>query len=80
MKTKVDIRKHILVPNHQKISAEEKQKLFDQYRVTVKEMPKIGKKDPTIKELSAKPGDIIKITRNSPTGGIFDFYRVVSDD
>ena len=80
MKTKAEITKHILVPKHQKISAEEKQELFDQYNITMREMPKISKKDPAIKELGAKPGDVIKITRQSPTAGLFEFFRVVTDE
>jgi DNA-directed RNA polymerase subunit H (RpoH/RPB5) len=79
-KTKFDISKHILVPKHQKVTAEEKQSIFEKYNVTIREMPKISRKDPALKELSVKAGDLIKITRNSPTAGDFEFYRVVSDE
>jgi DNA-directed RNA polymerase subunit H len=32
--------------------------------------------DPTIKEISANPGDIIEITRTSETAGESLFYRL----
>jgi len=79
-KTKFDISKHILVPKHQKVSAEERQKVFETFNVTMREMPKISRKDPALRELTVKPGDLIKITRQSPTAGEFEFYRVVSDE
>lgn len=80
MTTKADVKKHILVPKHEKVSADERQKIFQQYLVTVKEMPKIGKKDPALRELGVKPGDLIKVVRDSPTAGKTYFYRVVSDE
>ena len=79
-KTKFDISKHILVPKHQKVTAEEKQAVFERYNLTIREMPKIDRKDPALRELNCKQGDLIKITRQSPTAGEFEFYRVVSDE
>jgi DNA-directed RNA polymerase subunit H len=40
-------------------------------------MPVILAKDPAISHLNAKPGDLIRIRRKSPTGGESIFYRVV---
>jgi DNA-directed RNA polymerase subunit H len=42
-------------------------------------MPAISPKDPAVKELNVKMGDVIKITRNSPTQGKSEFYRVVRE-
>ena len=80
MKTKSDITKHILVPKHTKCTQEEKQEVFDKYHVTVRELPKISKKDPALKDMTVKPGDVIKITRQSQTAGVSEFYRVVADE
>ena len=78
-KPKFKVDKHILTPKHTKIGEKEKAQLFENYHVTSKEMPKILKTDSAIKELEPKPGDVIKITRKSPTAGESYFYRVVTD-
>jgi len=78
-KQKFKIDKHILTPKHVKISEREKAQLLEKYHVTSKEMPKILKTDSAIRELDAKPGDMIKIIRKSPTAGESIFYRVVTD-
>ena len=76
-KFKVD--KHILTPKHLKLSEKEKNLLLEKYLVTSKELPKIIKTDAALRELDAKVGDAIKITRKIPTAGEAVFYRVVSD-
>lgn len=68
---------HVMVPKHQKLSDKEKQDVLDQFHCTMQDLPRILKNDPAIKELGAKPGDVIKITRNSPTAGEALFYRCV---
>ena len=68
---------HILVPEHSKISEKEKHELLEQYRITDKELPRILKADAAIAHLDVKPGDVIKISRKSPTAGETVFYRVV---
>lgn len=78
-KPKFKVDKHTLTPKHLKLGEREKAQLLEKYRVTSKELPKILKTDAALRELDAKPGDIIKIIRNSPTAGDAFFYRVVSD-
>ena len=78
-KPKFKVDKHILTPKHIKISDREKAQLLEKYHVTSKELPKILKTDPAIKELEPKIGDVIKIIRKSPTAGDAIFYRVISD-
>ncbi|MBI2650034.1 DNA-directed RNA polymerase subunit H [Candidatus Woesearchaeota archaeon] len=78
-KQKFKVDKHILTPKHSKLGEREKAQLLEKYHVTSKELPKILKTDSAIKELDSKPGDIIKITRKSPTAGDAFFYRVVAD-
>lgn len=68
---------HELVPRHEKISDEEKAEVLERYHVSLLELPKISKKDPGIRHLEVKTGDVIRITRNSRTAGDTVFYRVV---
>ncbi len=69
--------KHILVPEHTKLSEKEKEKLLKEHNVSIKELPRIMKDDPAIKHLNVKVGDIIRIKRNSQTAGESIYYRVV---
>jgi len=74
----IKISDHELVPKHVILSEEEAMKVLESFNVSMKQMPKILKKDPVIKELEAKPGDMVKIIRKSPTTKTSEFYRVVS--
>ena len=78
-KQKFKVDKHTLTPKHSKLGEREKAQLLEKYHVTSKELPKIQKTDAALRELDAKPGDIVKIIRKSPTAGQSVFYRVVSD-
>jgi DNA-directed RNA polymerase subunit H (RpoH/RPB5) len=77
VKAKPKVRKHILIPKHAKLSDAEKKQLFTRYNITSKELPKILLTDPALTELNVKPGDVVKITRDSPTTGTTVFYRGV---
>ena len=77
MKRKLDVRKHVLIPPHRKLSEKEKQAVLEQYNANLEQMPKISKKDPVILAINAKPGDLIEIRRKSQTSGESLFYRVV---
>lgn len=78
-KNKMDINKHFLVPKHSKLSELEKEKLLKKYNVDLKLLPRIFKDDSAISKLGAKPGEIIKIERDSKTAGKTAYYRVVVD-
>ena len=75
-----EVANHILVPKHEKLSEEEGKKLLQKYNITKLQLPRISKKDPAIKELGLKPGEIVKITRNSETAGKTAFFRLVIDE
>lgn len=74
------IEDHILVPKHFKLNKEETQLLLQAYHITLKDLPKIHLKDPSILHLSVKEHDVIKIERKSPTAGVSYFYRRVARD
>lgn len=75
--TKVNILKHELVPEHVILSEEEKRELLEKYNISEKQLPKILAKDPAVKAIGAKPGDVIKIIRKSPVAGKSVYYRIV---
>lgn len=77
MAEKFDIQAHKLVPKHTKLTDEEVQKLLEQFNISIRQLPKILKTDQAIKELDAKPGDVVKIERVSSVVGRTHFYRVV---
>ena len=71
------VQEHILVPKHIKLEAEKAEGLLKKYNISKLQLPKISGKDPAIKELNVKTGDVIKISRDSGTAGKTVFYRVV---
>lgn len=73
-----DILKHGLVPEHVILKEEEKKKLLEELKILPQQLPKILTLDPVIKEIGAKEGDVIKITRASQTAGWTTYYRLVS--
>jgi DNA-directed RNA polymerase subunit H len=77
--TKFDVTKHVLVPKHTKLSEKDQKELFEKYAIDLQNLPRIYRKDPAILVLDVKEGDIIKISRNSPTAGDTVFYRRVVD-
>ncbi|MBW2981309.1 DNA-directed RNA polymerase subunit H [Candidatus Woesearchaeota archaeon] len=74
---KIVIKNHVLMPKHEKLSEKDKKELFEKYHIGLKELPKIKKDDPAIASLNVSVGDVIKITRPSPTAGESIFYRGV---
>jgi len=73
----IDLLQHQLVPKHEVLSEEEKEKLLKELGVEPDQLPKIRRNDPIIKLLRGKPGDIVRIHRPSPTAGVSVYYRLV---
>ncbi len=74
---KFRLQDHILVPKHEILSDEEVKEILKILGISKEQLPKIKSTDPIIKEIGAKPGDVIKITRESLTAGKSVFYRLV---
>ena len=68
---------HILVPKHAKLSENEAKKFLEKNKLSVKDLPKILKDDPSLSELGANPGDVIKVFRKSEIVGDMVYYRGV---
>ena len=71
---------HRIVPKHEKLSEKDARELKDRYHLTLMSLPKISMRDPALRDLSLKQGDIVKISRKSYTAGETVFYRGVVDE
>ena len=68
---------HILMPKHEILNEKKREELLQKYRIKPYQLPKIKSSDPAARAIGARPGDIIKITRDSPTAGKYLSYRYV---
>ena len=75
----IDVMSHQLVPNHKVISESDCEEMLRAFKLRKDQLPKILITDTAVKRISAKVGDVIKITRESPTAGVSIFYRMVVD-
>jgi DNA-directed RNA polymerase subunit H (RpoH/RPB5) len=73
-----DPRDHILVPTHTKLPAEEHAEFLKNHYIRSKaNLPFIRfHEDMIARIMGLVPGDIVKITRPSPSAGIYEVYRV----
>ncbi|MBS3060567.1 MAG: DNA-directed RNA polymerase subunit H [DPANN group archaeon] len=73
-----NVLEHELVPKHEILTKTDAKKLLESLGSTLEQLPGITENDPTVKGLNAKPGDVLKITRKSPTAGTAIYYRAVA--
>lgn len=71
------ISTHFLIPKHELLTREEAQQVLDRYHASPSQLPYVLVTDPLAKEVGAKPGDMIRISRVSETAGASTFYRYV---
>jgi len=76
-KNHFDIMNHKLVPIHMIISEKERAELLNKYNIEASELPKILDTDPVSIYIGAKPGQILKIIRQSDTAKEAVSYRLV---
>ncbi len=76
-KKEFNIMEHFLVPKHEVMTEKEKEKILKDFNITEKQLPQILRSDPAVKEIGAKTGDLIRITRNSRVAGKSTYYRIV---
>ena len=74
---KIDIQDHMLVPKHEIMTEEEISEEFSEVDYNFKDLPKIKSEDPVVKAIGAEPGNVLRITRESQTAGVFITYRIV---
>lgn len=79
-KKKINIKSHVLIPKHIRLSEKEKKELFEKYHITLRELPKISENDPALQNIKVKSGDVVKIIRKSKTAGEGIFYRGIVNE
>ena len=77
MPEEIDITKHEFVPRHIKLTEEQTEEVLKKFNISKKQLPRVLNEDPALSKLDVKKGDVVKITRKSPTTGESEFYRVV---
>ncbi len=71
-----NVTEHVLVPRHEVVDEAENEELMTRLNVKARsQLPHIIADDPVARYLSISPGQIVKITRRSPSAGTTVFYR-----
>jgi len=73
----INWQEHVLVPKHEKLSKQDKQKVLEEYLLKKNQMPKILVTEQGAIYYNAKIGDVIRIIRPSNRSGIAHSYRLV---
>ena len=73
----IDKMSYSYVPEHILLTDEQKDDFYKQYNIKKKNMLKIHSTDPISQYFNAKPGDVFRIKRPSPTSGYVNVYRLV---
>lgn len=71
---------HELVPKHEILPPDEREKMLAEYRVQPYQLPRVKTSDPAVKAIGAGAGDIVRIIRESATAGKYVAYRYVVED
>lgn len=71
-----NISRHVLVPKHEIVKDEKEiETILSTYQLKKNQLPILLKTDPMARYLDVKAGDIVRITRNSPSAGEAILYR-----
>jgi DNA-directed RNA polymerase subunit H len=76
-KNEFDLTEHELVPKHTIITEKEEKEILKKYNIKPDRLPKILNTDPVVVSIGAKPGQIIRVERESQTARKAVAYRIV---
>ena len=80
MAKKIDALEHNRVPDHHVLDEDEAKEIMEEKGLDQKKLPSIKKSDPALNDLEVEVGDLVEITRESPTAGTHKYYRRVIKD
>ena len=73
----INVLEHMYVPEHIKLSDEQKKKVYLQYNIlNDKQVPEISAFDPVAKCILLKPGELCKINRYNKISFNCEYYRI----
>ena len=73
----IDVFENQLVPKHEIVPRREAEELLERLHIKAHQLPYLRADDPAARQIGAKPWDVVKITRKSPTAGEVVVYRYV---
>ncbi|HEY6282640.1 MAG TPA: DNA-directed RNA polymerase subunit H [Nitrososphaerales archaeon] len=68
---------HFLIPKHELLTKEEASQVLARFNSSPSQFPYIQSTDAIVKEIGARPGDFVRVTRQSETAGSSTYYRYV---
>jgi DNA-directed RNA polymerase subunit H len=72
-----NVLNHQNVPLHEVLPEPEVKALLSKFGIVREQLPKIRSSDPAARVINAAPGNVVRITRRSPTAGVAVAYRLV---
>ena len=66
-----------MIPKHELLTKEEATQVIARFNGSPSQFPYIQSTDSIAKEIGARPGDLVRITRTSETAGTSIYYRYV---
>ena len=72
-----NVLNHVNVPLHVILPDDEVKALLKQYGIVKEQLPKIRSSDPAVRVINGQPGQVVRITRRSPTAGTATAFRLV---
>ena len=76
-KKEIKITNHVYQPKHEIVPKAEAQEILKKFNARPSQLPYILMSDRAIEDLDVRPGDLIRISRKSPTAGESVYYRYV---
>lgn len=77
MAMQFDVLQHEFVPRTEILDDEDLEEVLQEYDIRKEQLPKQLDTDPATIAVGARPGNVVKITRESQTAGRSIAYRVV---